>query len=111
MAELSHHRWDDIPREQLSDTIERQLISGDKTMIAHVHLKEGAVVPRHEHHNGQLAYLLSGALDVTCDAGEPIVVREGEVLLIPGGVAHAALALEDTLDVDVFSPPREDWLA
>jgi quercetin dioxygenase-like cupin family protein len=111
MAELSHHRWDDIEREQLSDTIERQLISGEKTMIAHVHLKEGAVVPRHEHHNEQLTYILSGALEFTFDDGNQIVVREGEVLLIPGGIPHAALALADTLDVDVFSPPREDWLA
>jgi quercetin dioxygenase-like cupin family protein len=109
-ATLSHHRWDDIEKEQLSDTIARQLITGDRTMIAHVHLKEGAVVPRHEHDNEQLTYILSGALEFTFDDAEPIVVRAGEVLVIPSGVPHAALALEDTLDVDVFSPPRQDWL-
>jgi quercetin dioxygenase-like cupin family protein len=110
MADLTHHRWDDIPREQLSDTIARQLITGDKTMIAHVHLKEGAVVPRHEHDNEQLTYILEGALEFSFDEGEPIVVRAGEVLVIPSGLPHAALALEDTLDVDVFAPPRQDWL-
>jgi quercetin dioxygenase-like cupin family protein len=110
MADLTHHRWDDIPREDLSPTIARQMIWGDRSMIAHVHLKEGAVVPRHEHHNEQLTYILSGALEFTFDEGEPIVVRAGEVLVIPGGVPHAALALEDTLDVDVFAPPREDWI-
>jgi quercetin dioxygenase-like cupin family protein len=110
MADLTHHRWDDVPREQLSDTIARQVITGDKTMIAHVHLKEGAVVPRHEHVNEQLTYILEGALEFTFDEGEPIVVRAGEVLVIPSGLPHAALALEDTLDVDVFSPPRQDWL-
>ena len=111
MAELSLHRWDDMPREELSDTIGRRLISGDQAMIAHVYLKEGAVVPRHEHHNEQVTYILEGALEFSFDDRDDIVVRAGEVLLIPGGVPHAALALEDTLDVDVFCPPREDWLA
>ena len=109
-AELTHYRWADVEREELSDTIARQLISGDKTMIAHVHLKQGAVVPRHEHDNEQITYILSGALEFSFDDGSTQVVGEGEVLLIPGGVPHAAVALEDTLDVDVFAPPRQDWL-
>ena len=111
MAELSLHRWDDMPREELSDTIGRRLISGDQAMIAHVYLKQGAIVPRHEHHNEQLTYILEGALEFTFDDRDKVVVRAGEVLLIPGGVPHAALALENTLDIDVFAPPREDWLA
>jgi quercetin dioxygenase-like cupin family protein len=110
MAELTHYRWADVPREELSSTIGRQLISGDKTMIAHVHLKDGAIVPRHEHENEQITYILEGSLEFSFDDGEKILVSAGEVLLIPSGVPHSALAVGDTLDVDVFAPPREDWL-
>lgn len=111
MAAIEHHRWDDMPREELSPSIGRRIISGDRAMIAHVYLAAGAVVPRHEHDNEQLTYVLEGALEFTLgDETETRVVRAGEVLLIPGGVPHSAVALEDTLDVDVFAPPRQDWL-
>jgi len=81
-------------------------------MLAHVYLKKGCVVPKHSHMNEQLTYILEGALRflVGDDGAEEIVVRAGEVLPLPGNVPHEALALEDTLDVDVFCPPREDWL-
>ena len=79
-------------------------------MIAHVYLKRGALVPEHSHHNEQLTYILEGALRFTI-GGETIDVGAGEVLAIPAHVSHMAEALEDTLDVDVFTPPREDWLA
>jgi quercetin dioxygenase-like cupin family protein len=78
-------------------------------MIAHVHLAKGAIVPEHSHHNEQLTYILEGKLRFTID-GETIDVGAGEVLTIPPHVPHRAEALEDTLDVDVFTPPREDWL-
>jgi quercetin dioxygenase-like cupin family protein len=105
-----HHRWDDVETEQLSALISRRLITGDQLMIAHVYLKRGAVVPEHSHHNEQLTYILEGTLRFTI-AGETIDVAAGEVLTIPAHVPHMAEALEDTLDVDVFTPPREDWLA
>ena len=79
-------------------------------MIAHVYLKQGAIVPEHSHHNEQLTYILEGALRFTI-GGETIDVAAGEVLTIPAHVPHTAEALEDTLDVDVFTPPREDWLS
>ena len=109
---VSFFRWDDIPREQLSDLIERRLITGDRMMLAHVYLKKGAIVPRHSHENEQLTYILEGALRFWLgeDGAEEIVVGAGEVLHIPSNVPHKAEALEDTLDVDVFSPPRQDWL-
>jgi quercetin dioxygenase-like cupin family protein len=113
MSRAELHRWDDMPREELSSTIGRRIVSGEQAMIAHVYLAEGAVVPRHEHDNEQLTYILEGALEFTLGDGdeeETRVVRAGEVLLIPGGLPHAAVALEDTLDVDVFAPPRQDWL-
>ncbi len=106
------HRWDDMPVDQLSDTIGRRLITGQDMMLAHVYLKKGAIVPRHQHINEQITYILEGALRFQIGEGEgkEVIVRAGEVLCIPSNVPHAAEALEDTLDVDVFSPPRQDWL-
>jgi quercetin dioxygenase-like cupin family protein len=106
---VTHYRWDDLPREQLSPLIGRRLITGEQMMIAHVYLAQGAIVPEHSHHNEQVTYILEGRLRFTVD-GETIDVAAGEVLTIPPHVPHMAEALEDTLDVDVFTPPRADWL-
>lgn len=105
-------RWDDMPREQVSDQLSRRLITGDRMMLAHVYLDKGCIVPKHSHENEQLTYILKGALrfEIGEDGAEEIIVRAGEVLHIPSGVPHKAEALEDTLDVDIFSPPRQDWL-
>ena len=111
-SRVRHYRWEALPKEQLSSVLERRLITGERIMLAHVYLKKGCVVPRHAHENEQLTYILEGALRfwIGEDEGEEVVVRAGEVLHIPSHVPHKAEALEDTLDVDVFSPPREDWL-
>lgn len=111
-AQVSWFRWDDLPLEQVSRQISRRLITGDRMMLAHVYLEKGCVVPTHSHENEQLSYILEGALKfwVGADGAQEIVVRAGEVLVIPSHVPHKAQALEDTLDVDVFSPPRQDWL-
>jgi quercetin dioxygenase-like cupin family protein len=108
----THYRWDDMPKERVSDTLERRLITGDRMMLAHVYLAKGCVVPKHSHANEQLTYILEGALHFWLgeDQTEEVVVRAGEVLHIPSNLPHKALALEDTLDVDIFDPPREDWL-
>ena len=109
---VTHHRWDDIPRERLSDVLDRKLITGDRMMLAHVYIKKGAIVPRHSHENEQITYILEGGLRfwIGADESEVIDVLAGEVLHIPSNVPHKAEALEDTLDVDIFSPPRQDWL-
>jgi len=109
---VRHFRWDDIPKERVTDMLERRLITGDRMMLAHVYLKKGCIVPRHSHENEQLTYILEGALRfwIGEDEGEQIVVGAGEVLHIPSNVPHKAEALADTLDVDIFSPPRQDWL-
>ena len=110
-ATPSHHRWEDIPREELINQIERRLVTGDQAMLAQVFLKTGSVVPMHEHPNEQVTYILEGSLRMEFPGDMPdIVVHAGEVLVIPAGVPHGALALEDTFDLDVFSPPRQDWL-
>ena len=109
---VTHYRWADIPKEQLSDVLDRKLITGDRMMLAHVYLKKGAVVPQHSHENEQITYILEGGLRfwIGADESEVIDVLAGEVLHIPSHVPHKAEALADTLDVDVFSPPRQDWL-
>lgn len=109
---VRHIRWDDLPREKVTDSLSRKLVTGERMMLAQVFLDEGCIVPKHSHENEQLTYILSGALRfwIGEDEGEVIDVRAGEVLHIPSNVPHKALALEDTLDVDVFSPPRADWL-
>ena len=109
---VTHYRWDAMPKERVTDLLDRRLITGDRMMLAHVYLKKGCIVPRHSHENEQLTYILEGALRfwIGEDQKETLVVRAGEVLHIPGHVSHKAEALEDTLDVDVFSPPREDWI-
>ncbi len=92
--------------------LERRLITCDRMMLAHVYLKKGCVVPKHTHENEQLTYILEGALRFWLgeDGSEEVVVRAGEVLHLPSMLPHKAVALEDTLDVDIFSPPRQDWL-
>jgi quercetin dioxygenase-like cupin family protein len=107
-----HYRWDDLPAEPLKGGISRRLISGKGVMIAHVYLKKGDDVPQHSHMNEQITYILQGALQFWLgpEGNREVTVRAGEVLVIPSNLEHRALALEDTLDVDVFNPPREDWL-
>ncbi len=108
----THYRWSDLAKEKLSDEIDRQLVNGDQLMLAHVHLKKGALVPQHQHENEQVTYILEGALHFFLgeDESEEVVVSAGEVLHIPSNLPHKAVALEDTFDVDVFTPPRQDWL-
>ena len=105
-------RWSEMPRERVTDLLDRRLITGERMMLAHVYLKKGCVVPKHQHENEQLTYILEGALRfwIGEDGKEELVVHAGEVLHIPSNIPHKAEALEDTLDVDVFSPPRWDWL-
>jgi len=109
---VEHYVWNDMTAEPLKGTITRKLISSDRMMIAHVYFKKGDDVPLHKHENEQLTYILSGALKFWfgADGQDEITVRAGEVVVIPSNVPHRALALEDTLDVDVFNPPRQDWL-
>jgi quercetin dioxygenase-like cupin family protein len=111
-TECTFYRWDSMKKERVTDMLERRLITGDRMMLAHVYLKKGCIVPKHSHENEQLTYILEGALKFSIgeDRSEEITVRAGEVLLIPSNIPHRAEALEETLDVDVFSPPRQDWL-
>src|SRR5271170_2651560 len=106
---MEYVTWEDVPLEVMSDMISRKIVTGDKTMVAQVFLKKDAVVPEHRHESEQITYILEGALKFELE-GKVVVVRKGEVLHIPSNVPHRAVALEDTLDLDIFSPIREDWL-
>ena len=83
-------------------------------MLARIELLAGCVVPRHEHANEQISYILSGALEMTAfypdGRTEVHVVRAGEVLVLPPNIPHAARAIEDTVNLDLFAPPRQDWI-
>jgi unsaturated pyranuronate lyase len=103
------HRWDEIALEKVTEMISRKIVSGEREMMAQIYLKRGALVPIHTHDSEQMTYILQGALRFHIE-GEEIIVREGEVLHIPSRLPHQAEALEDTLELDVFSPVREDWI-
>jgi quercetin dioxygenase-like cupin family protein len=106
---LQHIRLDEIGMERLNPLIDRQFVSGERSMLARILLRKGAVVPLHSHENEQITYLLEGALKFIVQ-GKEIVVRAGEVLVIPANVPHSAEALEDCIDLDIFCPPRADWI-
>ncbi|MDA0327650.1 MAG: cupin domain-containing protein [Gemmatimonadetes bacterium] len=112
---VRHEKWEDIAHEVVTDSIARRLFTGERMMLAHVYIDKDAIVPKHSHENEQLTWIISGALKFWIgNEGEPgyeeRVVSAGEVMYIPSNVPHMAQALEDTFDVDVFSPPRQDWL-
>lgn len=108
-GKLLHARWCDIELETLNPLIQRHFVVGGGVMLARILLKKGAVVPLHSHHNEQVTWVQEGALEFQID-GRTVVVGAGEVLCIPPNMPHAATALEDTVDVDVFTPPRADWI-
>jgi quercetin dioxygenase-like cupin family protein len=103
------HRWDEIALEKITEMMSQKIIAGEREMLAQIYLKRGALVPIHTHDSEQMTYVLQGSLRFVV-AGEEVIVREGEVLHIPSSTPHQAEALEDTFELDVFSPVREDWL-
>jgi quercetin dioxygenase-like cupin family protein len=109
-AELRHVPWSSVEVEALNPLLGRQLVVGQNLMLARVLLKKGCIVPEHSHPNEQLTFIAEGALKFWID-GQEIVVNAGECLTIPPNMPHKAEALEDTVDFDVFNPPRADWIS
>ena len=111
-ASVRHLRWADLPKEPVTAQLSRRLVTGDRMMLAQVYLDQGCIVPRHSHENEQITSIVEGALKfwIGEDGAEEVIVRAGEILHIPSNVPHMAEALENTLDVDIFSPIRQDWL-
>ena len=113
-TELQYTSWDKIPVETMNPLLTRQFVTGEQGMLARIVLKKGCLVPRHSHPNEQITYITEGALKFLLgdeDALVERIVRPGEVLVIPGGMPHSAEALEDTVDFDLFAPPRQDWIS
>src|SRR5437016_12671668 len=108
-SKMKHVRWSEIPIESLNPLLDRQIVVGDQVMVARVLMKKGCVIPLHSHFNEQITHVQSGALHFTID-GQEITIRAGEFLCIPPNAPHTAVALEDTVDIDIFTPPRADWL-
>jgi quercetin dioxygenase-like cupin family protein len=108
-ATVQLHRWDEIALEKVTEMISRKIITGEREMVTQIYLKRGAIVPLHSHESEQMTYVLSGALKFLIGE-EEITVREGEVLFIPSWLPHQAEALDDTFEMDIFSPIRQDWL-
>ena len=109
MSDARLHRWDEIALEKITEMVSQKIICGEREMMAQIYLKRGALVPMHTHDSEQMTYVLQGSLRFLVD-GEEVIVREGEVLHIPAAVPHQAEALEDTFELDVFSPIRADWV-
>ena len=103
------HRWDEIALDKVTEMVSQKIVAGENEMVAQIYLKRGALIPMHAHESEQMTYILQGSLRFLV-GGEEIIVREGEVLHIPSRVPHQAEALDDTFELDVFSPIREDWL-
>jgi quercetin dioxygenase-like cupin family protein len=109
-SKLQHIRLQDMPVEHLNPLIDRQFVSGERSMLARIILRKGSIVPMHSHDNEQITYVLEGVLKFIIQ-GKEIIVRGGEILVIPSNLAHSAEALEDTVDLDIFCPPRADWIS
>ena len=108
-ASVRLHRWDEIALDKVTEMLSRKIVTGEREMLVQVYVKRGCLVPLHTHASEQMTYVLQGALKFLV-GGEEITVREGEVIHIPSGIEHQAEALEDTFELDVFSPIRQDWL-
>ena len=108
--ERTVQRWSDLPLEKVTEMVSRKIIAGRRQMLVQVYLKRGAQVPVHAHESEQMVYVLQGVLRYRVD-GREIVVRAGEVLHILSGVPHQAEAVDDTFELVVFAPRREEWLA
>lgn len=109
-SKLQHIRLQDMPVEHLNPLIDRQFVAGERSMLARIILRKGSIVPQHSHDNEQITYVLEGTLKFVIE-GRELIVRSGEILVIPSNLPHSAEALEDTVDLDIFCPPREDWIS
>ena len=111
-SEAGFYRWSDLPKERLTDFLDRKFLHGDRLMLAHIHMKKGCRVQQHHHDNEQATYVLEGTIRFRLGPnGETErTLKAGEVVMIPSHLPHSAEALEDSLSLDVFGPPRQDWI-
>lgn len=107
-----HYVWSAQPLEQLRGNITRRYVTSDAVMIGEVSFRKGDTVPAHRHENEQFTHVVRGRLKFILgdDGRDEIVVGAGEIIAIPPNLLHGVEALEDTLEYDVFNPPRQDWI-
>jgi quercetin dioxygenase-like cupin family protein len=110
MSSASLYRWSEVENEQLNPLLRRQFVHGTQAMLSRIVLTKGCIVPTHSHPNEQIAFILEGSLRFVLGDGSTHIVKAGEVLVIPGDLSHSAEALEDTINFDIFAPPRQDWI-
>jgi len=109
MPASGHYRWAEIEPEPMNPLVTRQFITGVNTMLARIVLKRGAHVPLHSHMHEQISQVVEGAARFVLNGNE-VVARAGEVVCIPPHMPHEVIALEDTVALDIFNPPRQDWI-
>ena len=107
---LKQIRWDEVAREQLNPQLQRQFFTAGGVTVARFHMARGLRIPTHHHESGQITNVLCGALRIWVEGREHLL-RDGDVLCIPGHTPHNTEVLEDTVVLDIFSPPRTDWAA
>lgn len=105
-------RWDDLPLEKMRGGMSRRYVHSDRMMVAQVNFRKGDGVPAHRHDNEQYTYVITGALRFLFGERQvdEVVVGAGEIVFIPSGLLHSASADEDTFELDIFNPPRQDWI-
>ena len=104
------YRWSEVENEQLNPLLARQFVTGSQAMLSRIVLSKGCIVPTHSHPNEQIAFVLQGSLRFELGDGATHLVNTGEILVIPGHLSHTVVALEDTINLDIFAPPRQDWI-
>ena len=103
------YQWDSVRKEEMNPKIWRKVVNGEKMTVAQIFIAKDGVVPVHQHENEQMSYVLEGAVKFDV-GGQEVIVRKGEIVHIPANVPHGVVALEDTFDIEIFVPVRQDWL-
>jgi quercetin dioxygenase-like cupin family protein len=106
---MQHLAWENVNKEAVNDRMWRKIVTGERVMATQLWFLKGCVIPLHHHESEQISLILQGAMKFELE-GREVTVRAGEVLVIPSNVPHSALAVDDTVGMDIFSPIRHDWL-
>ncbi len=104
--------WDTIPVEEVTPSMHRQIIAGEKMMIAKMKFKDGFEVPLHHHENEQITHVISGTIRFWFGENKEQIMdlNAGETVVIPSNLPHAAVMVGDVEEIDSWAPPRQDWL-
>jgi quercetin dioxygenase-like cupin family protein len=104
--------WDEIPIEEVTPLMKRQIVAGNKMMIARMKFKDGFLVPLHSHENEQITNVISGTIRFWFGENkeQEMELNAGDVIVIPGHLPHEALMIGDVEEIDSWAPPRSDWL-